>query len=61
MNEKKEVKKTYRLKGARSEELKQIHEHLKKKFNKSSFSENDAVNYLIETSHQRLKRFICKK
>lgn len=59
--QKQEVKKTYRLKVERNQELKEIHQHLQKKFNRGNFSENEAINYLIETSHQRLKRFICKK
>lgn len=58
---KKKKKITTRLDEGRPTELDELQAYLKKKMGLSRFSQNDTVNYLIKTNHQRLARFIKKE
>lgn len=52
---------TVRLKGDAPQQLDDLHEYYAHKMQIPSFSQNDALNYIIQTLHQRLKPLLDRR
>lgn len=52
---------TVRLKGEAPQQLDDLHEYYAHKMQIPSFSQNDALNYIIQTLHQRLKPLLDRR